>query len=280
MKIGRHEVGPGQPVYLLAEMGSNHGGNLETALQLIRTAAKAGADGVKAQFFTADVMVEKGHPDYKTYQQCELPSWWFAPMRKCTDEHGIDFVLSVFAPEHVPLVVPYVDAIKIASAELTYTPLLEAVVATGKPVILSTGMATAAEVVKAAVTDLPHHYPVAVLHCVSAYPAPPEDMNLTAGATSWCPWGLSDHTEEPFAAPLMAAALGASVIEKHYRLLDSTGPDADFAIYPAELAALARALHNAHLLLLGEGVKRVMPSEEASLSDRRTVHADGRWLRG
>lgn len=282
MKIANVDVCPDHPVRLIAEFGSNHAGSLDKAKRLIDTAAKAGADFVKGQYISsADVMVERRHKDWPEYQRFAIPQGWLVPLHKHAEQAGIPLFWSVFSSDDVAILEDVgVPAYKIASAELTFVPLLEAVAATGKPVILSTGMATDRDSGTACQTLYRHGLSgdsLVVMHCVSAYPAPPADMNLRALGRGI--YGLSDHTEEPFAAPLMAAALGASVIEKHYRLLDSTGPDADFAIYPAELAALARALHNAHLLL-GEGVKRVMPSEEASLSDRRTVHADGRWLRG
>lgn len=282
MKIANVDVGPGHPVRLIAEFGSSHGGSLDKAKRLIDTAAKAGADFVKGQYISsADVMVERRHKDWPEYQRFAIPQGWLVPLHKHAEQAGIPLFWSVFSPDDVPILEDVgVPAYKVASAELTYTPLLDAVAATGKPALLSTGMAGLDEAYDAAM-HFERGY-VLLLHCVSSYPSPPDDMNLFCiQEPDRCQAldGLSDHTEEPFAAPLMAAALGACIVEKHMRLLDSTGPDADFAIYPTELAALARALHNAHMLL-GDGVKKVMPSEEASLSDRRTVHADGRWLRG
>lgn len=285
MNIAGVDIGPGQPVRLIAEFGSNHGGSLDKARRLIDTAAEAGADFVKGQYISSpDIMVERDHPDYKAYGDVVVPMPWLSILGRHAEDAGIPLFWSVFDVADVKVLEDAgVPTYKIASAELTYVPLLEAVAATDKPTLVSTGMARQGDVDKAR-----HCFAwdqVLFLHCVSAYPAPPEDMNLWHVFEDWreiygYDFGLSDHTADPFAAPLMAAALGACIIEKHYRLVDSTGPDADFAIFPAELAALATALHNAHLLLSGDGVKRVMPSEEASLSDRRTVHADGRWLRG
>lgn len=283
MNINGREIGPGNPVWLVAEAGSNHGGSLNTALRLVEVAAECGADAVKFQFFRANEMVAVGHPDFETFLHYEIPEFWLKPMRDHAAECGITLFYSVFSHEDVAVLesLDSPPAYKVASAELTYTALLDAVAATGKLVILSTGMSTARDVVRA-LTDLPKGTPFAMLHCVSAYPAPPEDMNLLAARIQTCDgslWGLSDHTAEPFAAPLMAAALGASIIEKHFTLDRSQeGPDHAFAIEPDELRALAVALHDAHKLL-GDGVKRVMPSERAALSDRRTLQ-NGKWLRG
>ncbi len=279
MQIAGRAIGPGQPVYLVAEVGSNHGGSLDTAMKMVAVAAECGADAVKFQYFRAATMVPKNHPDYATFKANEIPNFWLPELRSASKAFGISVFFSVFDPADVAALERYdVPAYKIASAEMTYTALLEAVAATGKPVMLSTGMSTIHDC-EEGINRLWQADDLFVLHCVSAYPAPPEQVNLSVlrqygGLFK----GLSDHTAEPFAAPLMAAALGASIIEKHFTLdRNQEGPDHAFAIEPAELKALATALHSAHLLL-GDGNKRVMPSEMASLSDRRSA-ATG-WLRG
>lgn len=283
MKIADRQIGPGHPVYLIAEAGSNHNGYLSHALRLIQAAADAGADAVKFQRFTADNMVAPDHPDYLTFKRYAIPDFWLKPMKDEADECGIHLFYSVFCPDDVATLEKLADppAYKIASAELTYTDLLTAVAATGKPMILSTGMSTRADYDRCvdALYDggLRTLSNVIFLHCVAAYPAPPADMNLSC--LSPYGWGLSDHTADPYAAPLMAAGLGASIVEKHFTMSrQQEGPDHSFAIEPHELKALATSLHQAHLML-GDGVKRVMPSEQAALSDRRVL-INGKWLRG
>lgn len=277
MNIADRSIGPSEPVYLIADPGGNHNGSLSTALRLIEVAAECGADAIKFQFFRADTMVAPDHPDYDTFKQYEIPNFWLKPMKDHAADCGIHLFYSVFAAEDVAALEELADppAYKVASAELTYTDLLEAVAATGKPVILSTGMSEW-EQVKLALAFCPD---AEILHCVSAYPTPPEEINLRRVQNPGAQYiGLSDHTADPYAAPLMAAALGASVMEKHFRLEGSTGPDAPFSIFPDDLKRLATSLHQAHLML-GDGVKRVMPSEQAALADRRVL-INGKWLRG
>lgn len=254
-----------------------------TGMRLITEASRAGADFVKFQRFRADTMVAQNHPDWSTFKKYEIPDEWITEFVVYGKVLHTPVFFSVFHPDDVEAVMrfaPDVVALKIASAELTYPDLLTAVAATGKPVILSTGMATDDDLDEVDKWRNTIHWNTALLHCVSAYPAPPEEVDLTLfryyrqrGFL-----GLSDHTADPYAAPLMAAALGASIIEKHFRLDNSTGPDAPFSIKPDDFKRLATSLHVAHLML-GDGVKRVMASEQASLSDRRTLQG-GRWLRG
>jgi sialic acid synthase SpsE len=283
MQIGTRKVGAGEPVYFIAEVGSNHLGDIDQARKLIDVAADCGADAVKMQFFRADTMVAPDHPDYATFKRFEIPEWWLPVLHKRAHENAIELFYSVFSPDDVPLLNEFVNVWKVASAELTYTDLLQAVAKTGKPVIVSTGMSDDEdmETLVADLLDLGLHGRYVLLHCVSAYPAPPTEVNLHVldEAILAQYQGLSDHTADPYAAPLMAAALGACLLEKHFTMSrEDDSPDAPFALIPSELKALATSLHQAHLML-GDGVKKVQPSERAALSDRRVL-IDGRWLRG
>jgi N,N'-diacetyllegionaminate synthase len=291
--IGDREVGPGRPCFVIAEAGVNHNGELERALRLVDAAAEAGADAVKFQTFRAEAVASPSAAKAR-YQLESTPAdesqlemlralelGWdeHVELLRRAEERGLVFLSSVFDGGSVELLERLgVAAYKIASPEVTNLPLLRAVAAVGRPVILSTGTAELAEV-EVAVEALADGGAGAVvlLHCVSAYPADPADANLRAMATMsehfGLPVGYSDHTEGEEVA-LAAVALGACVLEKHFTL-DRTlpGPDHQASLEPGELAQLVRGVRRVESAL-GDGLKRPTAVErENALLVRRSLAA-------
>lgn len=278
-QIDGRTVGPGSPTYVIAEIGSNHDGDLDTARAMIRAAAEAGADAVKFQSFTADGLTRRGEPAHPILERLTLPDDWHPALRDAAADVGLHFLSTPFDEERARLLRGVgVPAFKIASGDLTHAPLLRAVAAYARPLIVSTGMATldevrgAVEAIRAAGDP-----PLALLHCVSCYPARPEDMNLRAVVTLarsfGVPVGLSDHTPG-HAMVLAAVALGATIVEKHVTFDRAReGPDHFYAMTFGELAAMVsdiRAVERA----LGDGVKAPIAREADGLRQgRRSVHA-------
>lgn len=288
-KIYNRTIGQGRPVFVIAEAGSNHNGDLGMALELIDAAARAGADAVKFQTFAADRLYPKSAgtsdylgsetPIYDIIAAMEMPHEWLPSLRDRAHDADLAFISSPFHEEAVELLDPFVDAFKIASYELTHEPLLEAVAARRRPVILSTGASTLSES-RAAVEKLRSCgcEALVVLQCTAAYPTPLEAANVRAMATLarelGVLTGLSDHTRDPTAAPAAATALGAVVIEKHFTLDNELpGPDHAFAVEPDELRRLVKAVRRTEAVL-GSGSKEVDPVEnELRHFARRSIFA-------
>lgn len=286
-KIGAKTIGPGHPVYFIAEIGSNHDGNLDQARKLIVESAQAGANAVKFQSFTADGLYvprkrENGrwaeNATWKAFKSWEFPERWTAPLTACAREHGVDFLSTPFSVQALKrLVAARVPAIKIASGDMTHLALIRAAAATARPVLVATGMADLQETRRAFAAAGGAHGKAALFHCVSLYPPRSEDMNLRAVTTLirefGCPVGLSDHTPG-HAAVLGAIALGATLVEKHITLSRALkGPDHPYALEVSEFAAMVRA---ARILekSLGDGVKRPAPAEEGErVFARRGLYA-------
>jgi N,N'-diacetyllegionaminate synthase len=251
VKIGSRTIGDGRPALVIAEIGNNHDGSVPQAEQLVDAAADAGADAVKFQTHIAEAEM---HPSTPTPPHFSEPRWEFTKrmeltledhlhLKAYTERRGLIFFSSPFSQEAVDMLERVeVPLYKIASGEVTNPPLIEAVAATGKPVLLSTGMSgiedieRAVEILRASGSD------VLVLQCTSNYPCPPEKVNLRAmpalGARFGIPYGLSDHTPDIFTS-VAAAALGASAIEKHFTLSkDLYGPDHHASLVPEEFARL------------------------------------------
>lgn len=282
-------IDAGGPCYLIAEAGSNHNGELDLALRLVAAAASAGADAVKFQLFRAAKLYPRaaGTADYlgddedvyDLIERMELPLEWLPDLSEACSAAGIDFIVSPFDEESVDAVDPYVPAFKLASYELTHHPLLRHVAAKGKPLVMSTGAADLGEVKEAIeVVHAAGNDQVVVLQCTAAYPAPIEALNVRALSTLRAelglPVGLSDHSSDPIIAPVMAVALGATVIEKHFTLDRALpGPDHKFALEPDELARLVAAVREAEKAL-GTGDKTVLRDEqELREFARRSVFA-------
>jgi N,N'-diacetyllegionaminate synthase len=289
--IAGRRVGPGEPCFIIAEAGVNHDGSLETARRLVDAAAAAGADAVKFQTFKADRLVTASAPKaaYQTastpagegqhamLRRLELSADAHRALAAACRERRIAFLSTPFDEDSADLLAELgVPAFKIGSGELTNLPFLVHVAKKGRPLIVSTGMATLSEVEAAlhAVAEARNRQ-VVLLHCVSNYPADPADVNLRAMATMTrafgVPVGYSDHTTGLEIA-IAAVALGACVIEKHFTH-DRTapGPDHRASLEPAELAALVRGIR-ATEASLGHGRKEPAPSEAATaLVARRSL---------
>jgi pseudaminic acid synthase len=236
--IGTRPIGAGRPVYIVAELSANHGGSIDQALRTFEAMKQAGADAVKIQTYTAESLtlacdnpyfrisggtLWDGRTLYDLYSEASLPWEWHPRLQAASAELGLDFFSTPFDARAVELLEGLrVPAYKIASFELVDLALLRCVAGTGKPVILSTGMASLTEITEAVETSRTAGCrDLALLKCTSAYPAPPEEMHLRTipdlAERFQVAVGLSDHTLGSV-APVVATALGASIIEKHFTL--------------------------------------------------------------
>lgn len=273
---------PDAPAYIIAEAGVNHNGDPQLARELIDAAAASGADAVKFQTFSADKLVSRkaskadyqkralqGGSDsqYEMLKALELAASEFAELKAYSAQKGVTFLSTPFDEESADdLDEMDVDAFKVSSGDLTSPQLLAHIAAKGRPVIISTGMATLLEVAEAVeIIQGAGNSALAILHCVSNYPADPADCNLRAMATmaaaTGVPVGWSDHTEGS-AISLAAIALGARIIEKHFTLSrDLPGPDHKASIEPDELRQFVddiRAVESA----MGSPVKAPTQTED------------------
>jgi pseudaminic acid synthase len=261
MSINGRVIGPRHEPYVIAEMSANHNGSLESAMRIIREAKQAGAGAVKIQTYRPDtITLESNLPDfqissglwagrtlYELYEWAHTPWEWHAPMFEYARKIDITIFSSPFDTTAVDLLEDLnAPAYKIASFEAVDLPLIKYVASTGKPVIISTGMADCAEIEEA--IDAARSggcKELAILHCVSGYPAPASDYNLRVIPDMLHRFdlvtGLSDHTLDNTTA-IASIALGASIIEKHFTIdRNGGGADDSFSIEPAELVELCRA---------------------------------------
>lgn len=291
MRIGSADIGSGHPVYVIAELSANHGGSLDTARELVIAAAEAGANALKVQTFTADTITIDSRADafrisagtvwdgrtlHDLYAEAAMPWEWQPELQELAERHGLTFFSSPFDVSAVEFLESMaVPAYKIASAEIVDIGLIERVAATRKPMIISTGMATYDEVSEALnAARRAGASEIALLKCTSAYPAPPDEVNLRtipAMAEAFdVPVGLSDHTFG-VAVPVAAVAMGAAIIEKHVTLRRADGgPDGGFSLEPAELAEMIAQIRVAERAL---GTVNYTPtaSEVESRSLRRSL---------
>lgn len=258
--IAGREISRNQPAYIIAELSANHNGKLETALKIIEEAAKAGADAVKLQTYRPDTItldsdaeefkikggLWDGRTLYELYEEAHMPWEWHKPLFEHARKVGIPIFSSPFDTTAVDLLENLnAPAYKIASFEAVDLPLIRYVAATGKPMIISTGMANAEEIQEAITAAREGGCKqLAILHCVSGYPAPAADYNLrTIGdmiERFGLVTGLSDHTLDNTTA-IASVVMGASIIEKHFTLnRNGGGPDDSFSLEPADLTALCR----------------------------------------
>ena len=290
IEISGKRIGSGHPTYIIAEMSANHGQDFDRALRILEAAKEAGADAVKLQTYTADTLTINCDNDYfrikgtawqgrnlhDLYREALTP-WEWQPKLAATaasmglhcfstpfDNSAVDFLESFGVPAH-----------KVASFEVVDLPLLKKIAATGKPVIMSTGMATLAEIDEAVTTLRLGGCPqIALLKCTSAYPASPADMNLRTiphlAAAFGVVAGLSDHSLGIVAA-VTAVSMGASIIEKHLTLSRKDGgPDSGFSLEPPEFKAMVAAVREAEQAL-GQVSYSVTAQEEASRVFRRSL---------
>ena len=317
--IAGREISASQPPYIVAELSANHLGSIERALKLIEIAARAGADSIKLQTYRADtITIDHDGPEfalkgglwngrrlYELYDEAHTPWEWHAELFAAGARHG----LTVFSSPFDPTAVEFLEklgapAYKIASFEIVDIPLIELCASTGKPLIISTGMASRQEIddiplieqcastgkpliistgmasreeIDEAVAAAHKHGSgnVILLHCTSGYPTPFSDADLRTipklAQTYGVPVGLSDHTAG-LAAPVAAVALGAVMVEKHLTHRRSEGgPDAEFSLEPEEFAAMAQACRDA-FAALGQVREGRRASEAASAVVRRSLY--------
>jgi len=290
-RIGRNEVGCGKPVYVVAELSANHNQSFDQAMRIIHAAKSAGADAIKLQTYTPDTMTIRsdrecfrigggtlwdGQTLYELYAEAYTPWEWQPKLRQTADDLGLDFFSSPFDSTALDFLETIgVAAYKVASFEIVDIPLIKKMAGTAKPLIISSGMATVEEIQEAvAAARNAGATEIALLKCTSAYPAPPEEMNLRTipelAHIFGVPVGLSDHTLG-IAVPVAAVALGACIIEKHITLSRSDkGPDSAFSLEPDEFKAMVKAVRVAEKAL---GAIHIGPvaREEASRVFRRSL---------
>ena len=291
MKIDEKQVGSGQPVFVVAELSANHGGSLKIACETIRAAAAAGADAIKVQTYRADTVTLDCDDDfftirggtiwyganlYSLYEKAHTPWEWHDELQRVAHECGLVFFSTPFDNTAVDFLEEMnVPCHKVASFELVDLPLLRKVGSTGKPVIMSTGMASKEEIHEAvdALREAGCNELV-LLKCTSSYPADPAEANLRTlpdlAKEFECPVGLSDHTLGP-AVSVASVALGACLIEKHFTLSRADGgPDSSFSLEPAEFKQLVESVRIAEQSL-GEVRYGGTESEEKSKAHRRSL---------
>ena len=263
IQINGRCVGPGFPVYIVAEMSSNHRQNFEQAVKIVEAAKASGADAIKLQTYRPNTLTINCNNDYfkigkgslwqdrnlyELYQEACTPWDWQPKLKVISDEIGIDLFSTAFDYSAVDFLEKMgVPVHKVASFEIVDIPLIEKMARTGKPLIISTGMATLDEIQEAGeAAKNAGAKQIALLKCTSNYPAPLEEMNLMTiphlAETFHVPIGLSDHTLGT-AVPTAAVALGACIIEKHLTLSRSIpGPDSAFSLEPHEFKIMAEAI--------------------------------------
>lgn len=291
VKIGARWVGEGEPCFVIAELSANHDQSFERAVELVRVAKEIGADAVKTQTYRPDTLTIDcdepwfrvtsqgpwvGKTLFELYSEAYTPWEWQEPLQAAATDLGLEFFSSPFDATAVDLLEGLdVPAFKIASFENVDLQLLRRVAATGKPVVISGGMASLGELDEAIRTLRGGRTKdIVLLKCTSAYPAPLEDMNLRTiphmAATFDVVVGLSDHSHGP-AAAVAAVALGASVVEKHLTLSRSDGgPDAGFSTEPEEFAQMVDLIRQTERALGRISYERT-PKERESLVFRRSL---------
>lgn len=291
IEISSRRIGPGEPVYIIAEISANHRQDFDRALALVEAAAQAGADAVKLQTYTPETLTIDcdnpcfrlggdspwaGRTLYDLYGEAFTPWEWHARLKTVADTLGIHLFSTPFDETAVDFLEGQrVPAYKIASFELTHLPLLDLVGSKGKPVILSTGTGSKQEIEEAvSALEGAGAEQIALLHCTSAYPAKPEDMNLRVipylAERYGIPVGLSDHTTDATTA-VAAVALGACIVEKHIILSRADGgPDAAFSLETGEFEQLVKAVRETQHAL-GRVTFESGPAERANRVLRRSI---------
>ena len=269
MQIGKHEISRDSRAFIIAELSANHNGSLETAIETVRAAKRAGADAIKLQTYTADTItidsrkedfiikgtIWEGRNLHDLYSEAYTPWEWHERLMEVAKEEGLECFSSPFDPTAVEFLEGLnVPAYKVASFEITDIPLIELIASKGKPVIISTGIATEEDIEWA--LEACHRMgntDIALLKCTSSYPAPIEEANLVMirdfAERYGVIVGLSDHTMGA-TAPVVSVCMGAKIIEKHF-ILDRSigGPDASFSMNEVEFTDMVNAVREAEKAL-------------------------------
>jgi sialic acid synthase SpsE len=307
VRIGDQGYCP-ERVLVIAELGTAHGADLAKAKALVDAAGEAGADCVKFQIVYADEILHPNTgnvplpggsiPLHRVFKNLEVPLDFFATLKEYVERRGLIFLCTPFGPRSArELSTLKPKAMKLASPELNYTQLLEQVASYRLPTFLSTGVSRLGDIEDA--LEFFGSGQACLLHCVTAYPAPEQDYNLRVlanlGAVFSVPVGLSDHSLDPELIPALGTAMGACVLEKHF-CLSRTDPGLDdpIALPPPDFARMVRAVREASAegpertlrniskrrgkdtvaAILGDGVKRLAPSESANYErTNRSLHA-------
>jgi pseudaminic acid synthase len=290
-EIGEHRVGPGSPVYVVAELSANHNQDFNQAVKIIQAAKDSGANAVKLQTYTADMItipcdreefrirggtLWDGRTLYDLYSAAYMPWEWQPKLKQAANGLGMDLFSTPFDDSAVDFLEKMnVPAHKLASFELVDIGLIQKIARTGKPMIMSTGMATVEEIDEAVqAARQAGATQIALLKCTSAYPATADDMNLRTipelEKRFGVPAGLSDHTLGS-AVAVAAVTLGACIVEKHITLSRSLkGPDSEFSLEPWEFKAMVEAIRTTERAL-GAVHFGVSPQEASSKAFRRSL---------
>lgn len=292
ISIASRTIGFSYEPYIVCELSANHNGSLERALKMVEVAASTGADAIKIQTYTADTLtidcdrdefhikggLWNGYTLHKLYQEAYTPYEWHAKLFECAHELGVTMFSTPFDESAVDILAALdAPAYKIASFEAIDLPLIAYAARQGKPLVVSTGMANLGEIQEAISTARTNGAAgVALLHCVSSYPAPIEDANVATvahmGAAFGCVAGLSDHTPGS-AAAVVAVVLGGAIVEKHFTLSRADGgPDAAFSLEPDEFKRLVEDCKSAHRAI-GRVNYDPLSSERGSRVFRRSLYA-------
>ncbi len=299
INIKGRKVGASNPTYIIAEMSANHAGSIDNAREIIRIAKECGADCIKVQTYTPDTITMdcdneyfhidngtwKGENLYQLYGKAYMPWEWQGELKEEAEKVGIDFFSTPFDKSSVDFLESIgMEFYKIASFEIVDIPLIKYVASKGKPIIMSTGMATLAEIDEAvAAIRSEGNNQIALLRCASAYPAITDEMNLKTmqnmSETFGVPVGLSDHSMGSIGA-VTAVALGASIIEKHFCLSrDIVTPDSSFSMTPDEFSCMVKDIRQAEKAI---GVVKYGPSkqEETNIKFRKSIFVEKDILAG
>ncbi|WP_153559355.1 pseudaminic acid synthase [Roseimaritima sediminicola] len=287
-----HNLQTASKTYIIAEVSANHNGKIDTAKECLRSIQLAGADAVKLQTYTPDTMtldcdsdvfrvgegtLWAGRTLHDLYAEAHTPWEWHGELFALAKELGMDCFSTPFDRTAVDFLEQFdPPAYKIASFELVDLPLIQYVASKGRPIIMSTGMGSLSEIAEAVAVVKAADVPLTLLKCTSAYPSPPESMNLRTiphlAEAFGVPTGLSDHTLGT-AVPVAAVALGACVIEKHFTLSRETpGPDSAFSLEPHEFKEMVDAVRVTEKAL-GKVNYELTDKEQASKSFRRSLFA-------